>query len=95
MKKLDFLQTHGIILFASEMIKDLKIASIEINTNNPEKVNQLKKKGIKVNKIIPSVMPTNDHNQNYLKTKKREIQSLSLDTVLALFCETKKYYAKR
>lgn len=54
---------------ASLMIKSLGIKSIKLLTNNPNKIEQLKKYGINVNGRIPVLIKPNKFNEKYLKTK--------------------------
>jgi GTP cyclohydrolase II len=54
---------------AAHMLQSLKIQSINLMTNNPKKIDQLTQYGVKVNKRIPHIIPSNDHNRFYLETK--------------------------
>lgn len=54
---------------ASEMIRDLGIASVALMTNNPRKVESLREDGIEVTKRVPHIVESHDHNRDYLKTK--------------------------
>jgi len=54
---------------AAHMLASLGIGSIQLMTNNPSKVEQLKKYGINVSKRLPHLLPPNDHNRFYLETK--------------------------
>ena len=54
---------------AAHMIDSLSIASIRLITNNPNKVQQLTDHGIRVVERIPHIMPVNEHNVDYLRTK--------------------------
>jgi GTP cyclohydrolase II len=54
---------------AAHMIQSLKIQSINLMTNNPKKIDQLRQYGVKVNKRIPHILPSNEHNRFYLETK--------------------------
>jgi len=54
---------------AAHMLMSLKIESIQLMTNNPKKIDQLTRYGIKVNGRIPHIMEPNDHNRFYLETK--------------------------
>jgi GTP cyclohydrolase II len=54
---------------AQQMLDDLGIHRIELLTNNPEKVNALRKAGIDVARRRPLYGQLNDHNQHYLRTK--------------------------
>lgn len=55
---------------AAAMLKALGASTIKLMTNNPDKLNQLGKYGITIEKRISLSLPTNPHNHNYLKTKK-------------------------
>jgi len=58
---------------AASILKDLKIRSVNLLTNNPEKIDQLEKYGITVNKRIPLEVTPNKVNKKYLKTKKEKM----------------------
>jgi len=55
--------------FVSDILKELGIKSVKLLTNNPRKIEQLSKLGIKITERIPIVMEANNVNMNYLKTK--------------------------
>jgi GTP cyclohydrolase II len=61
---------------ASEIIQLLNIKSVALLTNNPEKIEGLKKEGIQVTKRIPLVIEANRHNREYLKTKRKRMGHL-------------------
>jgi GTP cyclohydrolase II len=54
---------------AAHMISSLDVRSIRLMTNNPSKIEQLTRYGIRVAGRIPHVMPPNPHNRFYLETK--------------------------
>lgn len=54
---------------AAHMLMALKIESVQLMTNNPKKIDQLTRYGVKVNGRIPHVMEPNKHNRFYLETK--------------------------
>ncbi len=54
---------------AAHMLASLTVKSVSVLTNNPKKVSQLEKNGIKVVDRIPHVIPANEHNRFYLETK--------------------------
>ena len=54
---------------AAHMLMSLKIESVELMTNNPKKIDQLRQYGIKVTKRIPHIIEPNEHNRFYLETK--------------------------
>jgi GTP cyclohydrolase II len=54
---------------AAHMLFSLKVNSIQLMTNNPKKIDDLSKHGIRVSKRIPHIIPPNEHNRFYLETK--------------------------
>ncbi|TAL50914.1 MAG: GTP cyclohydrolase II [Methylovulum sp.] len=54
---------------AALMLENLEVKSIELITNNPKKIDGLKKLGIQVVNRIPIEIAANDDNLDYLKTK--------------------------
>jgi GTP cyclohydrolase II len=54
---------------AAHMLASLNVGSIGLMTNNPKKVDELAKLGIKVRARIPHVIPANEWNRFYLETK--------------------------
>ena len=57
---------------AAAMLRALGIESVRLLTNNPEKVEGLKKAGIKVADRVAHQMPANPHNADYLATKRKK-----------------------
>jgi GTP cyclohydrolase II len=54
---------------AAHMLASLRVRSIRLMTNNPDKIAQLQKHGIRVAARVPHVMRPNEHNRFYLATK--------------------------
>ena len=54
---------------AAHMLSSLDVSSVQLMTNNPDKVRQLEQHGIRVTARIPHVMSPNEHNRFYLETK--------------------------
>ncbi len=54
---------------AAHMLASLTVRSVRILTNNPKKVSGLESLGINVAARVPHIIPANDHNRAYLKTK--------------------------
>jgi 3,4-dihydroxy 2-butanone 4-phosphate synthase/GTP cyclohydrolase II len=54
---------------AAEMIHALKVKSIHLITNNPEKVKQLNH-SIPITKRVPLELPSSEYNVRYMETKK-------------------------
>lgn len=57
---------------AAHMLFSLHIKSIQLMTNNPNKIADLKRHGIDVSKRIPLIIPPNEFNRSYLETKQRK-----------------------
>ncbi len=55
---------------AAHMLFSLKVKSIKLMTNNPKKIEDLKRHGVKVNGRIPLIIPANRYNHFYLMTKR-------------------------
>ena len=55
---------------AAHMLMSLKVRSVRLLTNNPRKVSELGRLGIKVDERVPHVIPPNDFNRFYLETKR-------------------------
>ncbi len=62
--------------FAALILEDLKVKSIDLITNNPNKIEELGKLGIQVNKRIPIETNIHHENQKYLKTKVEKMSHL-------------------
>ena len=54
---------------AAEMLNSLGIEKVSVLTNNPNKIEQLRKYGINVDKNVPLVVGVGDSNRSYLETK--------------------------
>jgi GTP cyclohydrolase II len=54
---------------AALILESLKVKSVELITNNPKKIDGLKKLGVNVVKRIPIVAAAHNDNLDYLKTK--------------------------
>jgi GTP cyclohydrolase II len=54
---------------AAHMIRSLSVRSIRLMTNNPSKITQLERHGVKVEGRIPHLIPPTEHNRFYLETK--------------------------
>ena len=63
----DDLRDYGL---AGQMLAELGVASICLLTNNPKKIDGLKRSGIRLDGIIPIRMAPNEHNSDYLETKR-------------------------
>jgi GTP cyclohydrolase II len=62
--------------FAAEALKALGVREVRLLSNNPDKVAQLEKAGIKVVERVPCRPRTSRHSEKYLRTKKRKLGHL-------------------
>lgn len=61
---------------AASIIKDLGVLSIELMTNNPDKIRALKQLGIDIENRLPVEIVGNSHSRFYLDTKRRRMGHL-------------------
>ncbi len=54
---------------AADMLRTLGVRSIDLLTNNPDKVNQLSRLGVRVASRLPHVVAVTPHARGYLRTK--------------------------
>jgi GTP cyclohydrolase II len=59
---------------AAAMLRELGIESIELMTNNPVKVDELRRLGVTVEKRLPVLIPANPFSASYLEVKRRRMQ---------------------
>jgi len=55
---------------AAHMVMSLKVESLRLLTNNPKKVNELERLGVRISERVPHVIPANEYNRFYLETKR-------------------------
>ncbi len=55
---------------ATQVLRDLKVESVRLLTNNPDKVHNLEDFGVPVAERVPLTPHPNDHNLAYLRTKR-------------------------
>jgi len=61
---------------AGEILNGLGIESVDLLTNNPEKVTQLEQQGINVAKRTPLIVGVTEQNRTYLATKRERMGHL-------------------
>ena len=61
---------------AIEALEYLEIKSIELLSNNPEKINVMENSNIYVTRRIPLIIETNEYNLDYLEIKKEKLNHL-------------------
>lgn len=64
-----------------DILKDLHIESIQLLTNNPFKVDEIKKLGVNVVKRLPIIIPPNKHNFKYMYSKRVRMNHIIPDMV--------------
>lgn len=70
-ERLGFQSDERIFAPAAEMLKLMGYSSVDLLTNNPNKVMGLENCGITVNSRVEHKFPSNSHNEHYLQTKKK------------------------
>lgn len=55
---------------AAHMLRTLRIQSVRLLTNNPDKIRQLTKRGVVITERVPLVTPVTEYNRFYLETKR-------------------------
>ncbi len=64
------LRDYGV---GAQILIDLGMTKVNLLTNNPAKIQGLDKYGIEVNERIPLVLPTHEHNIDYISTKRDKL----------------------
>ena len=57
---------------AAQMLQMLGVQKVRLMTNNPAKVDSLKRCGIEVSERVPHIYPSNKHNDQYLRVKAKK-----------------------
>ena len=70
-ERLGFLADERIFEPAAQMLKKMGYSQVNLLTNNPDKVSGLENCGIKVIERVAHQFPSNNHNDFYLRTKKK------------------------
>lgn len=65
-----------------DILDDMGVKSVRLITNNPYKVDQLKKLGVKITDRISVELDSNEHNIAYLRTKKMRMNHVLKNTKL-------------
>ncbi len=63
--------------FAAEALKALGIRRVRLLSNNPDKIRQLERAGIRVVERVPCRPRTSHHSRKYLRTKKQKMGHLA------------------
>lgn len=59
-----------------DILLDLQVVSINLLTNNPDKVDQLLESGVHISEVMPLLIPANKNNKRYLHTKQSKLGHL-------------------
>ncbi len=72
---------------AAAMLRELGVESVELMTNNPTKVDELRKLGVTVEARLPVLIPANPFSASYLEVKRRRMAHELPDSKPAVACE--------
>jgi GTP cyclohydrolase II len=75
-RKLGFAADSRDYDFAAEALKALGVRKVRLLSNNPDKIEQLERAGIRVVERIPCRPRTNHHSRAYLRTKQNKMGHL-------------------
>ncbi|HSY58519.1 MAG TPA: GTP cyclohydrolase II [Terriglobales bacterium] len=75
-RKLGFADDARDYEFAADALKALGLRAVRLLSNNPDKVEQLERAGIRVVERVPCRPPTSKHSRAYLRTKKDKMGHL-------------------
>jgi GTP cyclohydrolase II len=59
---------------AAAMLRNLGVESVELLTNNPLKLDALRRLGVQVERRVPVLVPANPFSASYLEVKRRRMQ---------------------
>jgi len=68
-RQLGFEADERVYLPAAEMLRQLGYSQVRLLTNNPAKMDGLRRCGVAVTERVPHVFPANGHNERYLAAK--------------------------
>ena len=76
---LGFATDERVFLPAARILNALGITQLRLITNNPDKISQLERYGIKVKERLPMDIASNPHNEHYIDTKKHRTGHMTLN----------------
>lgn len=65
---------------AAAILRDLKVVSVALMTNNPEKLTGLERAGVRVAQHVPHWVEDHEHNRDYLEVKRAKLGHLGEKT---------------
>lgn len=74
--KLGFQEDERDYRVVEYILNDLEVKQLRLITNNPMKINFVEQSGIKIVERIPAITKINQHNKDYLQTKKEHFGHL-------------------
>lgn len=72
-RRLGFEADHRNYKFCADALKALGVRAVKLMSNNPDKVEQLKRAGINVVERVPCQPAISKHSRTYLQTKKQKL----------------------
>jgi GTP cyclohydrolase II/3,4-dihydroxy 2-butanone 4-phosphate synthase/GTP cyclohydrolase II len=61
---------------AAQILQDLGVSAVRLLSNNPEKLDSLRRNGIRIVERVPLLVAPNDDNLPYLRTKRERLDHL-------------------
>jgi 3,4-dihydroxy 2-butanone 4-phosphate synthase/GTP cyclohydrolase II len=58
---------------AGEILQDLGVRSVRLLSNNPRKLDAMRRYGVQIVEEVPLLVPPNDENRRYLRTKRERL----------------------
>jgi GTP cyclohydrolase II len=59
-----------------DILDELGVGSVDLMTNNPDKISKLQDVGVVIESRIPVIIKANQHNKRYLETKRDRMSHL-------------------
>lgn len=75
-RELGFEADHRDYKFCAEALKLMGVRKVRLLSNNPDKLHQLERGGIRVVERVPCCPRTSQHSHGYLQTKKAKMGHL-------------------
>ena len=61
---------------AGAILRYLQLAAVRLMSNNPEKIQALERAGVRVTERVPSIVPSHESTEDYLRTKREKLGHL-------------------
>jgi 3,4-dihydroxy 2-butanone 4-phosphate synthase/GTP cyclohydrolase II len=71
--ELGFLPDQRSYEIAAQILRDLKVKSVALYTNNPDKLRELQEAGVTVSERVPHWVSSHEWNSEYLAVKRAKL----------------------